>query len=52
MSDDEPGYLSANRYGKDLVRVARVVRVPAEGNKPARQEGTLSTRHAASLTEH
>jgi hypothetical protein len=29
MSSSEPGYLSAARYGKDLVRVARVVR---EGN--------------------
>lgn len=26
MSSSEPGYLSAARYGKDLVRVARVVR--------------------------
>jgi len=26
MASSEPGYLSAARYGKDLVRVARVVR--------------------------
>lgn len=37
---EELGYLSAARYGKDLVRVCRVVRHPStEEGKPGKQEG-------------
>nr|AOR51843.1 urate oxidase [Phaffia rhodozyma] len=40
MSDtqEDLGFLSSARYGKDLVRVARVVRTPAADGKPAKQE--------------
>ncbi|KAL7413315.1 hypothetical protein BDY24DRAFT_389646 [Mrakia frigida] len=34
----EPGFLSSNRYGKDKVRVCRVVRTPASEGSPAKQD--------------
>lgn len=33
MSSDGPGYVSSHRYGKDLVRVARVVRENVYGKE-------------------
>lgn len=44
-NDEELGYLSSARYGKDLVRVCRVVRHPATADgKPGKQEGASPSR--------